>query len=268
MFLKWNGLAFDFEKRGISILDHRIDHALCQLDAIITNWPRVTYRDIAKFLGQLNSMHPVLAGMATLRSKMVQTFVNIRHFHNYDWNAYISAESSRLFEKAFNELNFWKESLRLLNFRPFEIRAPSCCGWVDASNHAIGGVLVRLREVGDHGVPVTMDNWLLDGAGLLPRIRNCARLQVDVEERVPSIITAHDLDPAVVRDMYVVHRNLTVIEKVADSNERELLAAIELITACAELLRNSVFMLHFDNLNAAIICSKGSSKYRPHSLAF
>jgi hypothetical protein len=34
----------------------------------------------------------------------------------------------------------------------------------------------------------TVRNWLLDGAGLLPllQVRNCASLQVDLGEQVPS----------------------------------------------------------------------------------
>jgi len=130
----------------------------------------------------------------------------------------------------------------------------------------VGGVLARLRTPAG-AVPVTMDNWLLDGAGLLPRIHNCAKLQVDVGERGPTLVTEHDLDPAVVHDLTVVHRNLTYLERVTDSNERELLGAIELLTTCLDMLRNRRLTLHFDNLNAAVICEKGSPKFRLHAYA-
>jgi len=54
-------------------------------------------------------------------------------------------------------------------------------GWVDRhSGHAVGGVLVKLISGCSGMMPVTTDYWLLDGAGVLPRIHNCAKLQVDV----------------------------------------------------------------------------------------
>jgi RNase H-like domain found in reverse transcriptase len=260
--VSWNGLVFDFENRGIAAMAHRIARIKESLSTLLVNWPKVTFRDVAQFLGQLNSLHPVLEGLATLRSKMLQTIVNIRHFHGYNWEAVIVVNSPPLLSKAKYELQYWLVNIDAKNFRLFEAQVPSCCGWVDASDHAIGGVLVRLAQPVAANIPVTMDNWLLDGAGLLPKIRNCASLQVGGEEQVPSLVTSHDLDPAVVRDMYIVHRNLQYIEMAVDSNERELLAAVELISACAELLQNSSFTLHFDNMNAAIICAKESSKFR------
>jgi hypothetical protein len=47
-----------------------------------------------------------------------------------------------------------------------------------------------------------------------------------------------------------------------DSNERELLAAVELLIGCLCLLRGCKLTLHFDNMNAALICEKGSPKFR------
>jgi len=262
----WNGLIFDFEGKKMAVMDHRISYIKQTLRELLLSWPKVTYRDLAKFLGQLNSMHPVLKGLATLHSKMIQIFVNIRHFNDYKWEGRIWADTQNLYELAYKELVFWNRNLDALNVRMFFEKVPNCCGWVDASGHAVGGVLVRLAQSGGV-VPVTMDNWLLDGAGLLPRIRNCASLQVGGREQGPTRVTDHDLDPAVVKDMFVIHRNLTLLESVTDSNERELMAAVEMLTACGGLLRNGVFTLHFDNINAAIICEKGSSKFRLHFYA-
>jgi len=64
-------------------------------------------------------------------------------------------------------------------------------------------------------------------------------------------MTDHDLDPAVVKDLFYVHRNLTYAERATDSNERELIAAVELILGCLQYIKNSIFTLHFDNMNAA-----------------
>jgi len=65
--IAWNGLTFDFCKGGISVMDHRMQHALQKIDELIDKWPQVTFREVSQFLGQLNSMHPVLTGICTLR---------------------------------------------------------------------------------------------------------------------------------------------------------------------------------------------------------
>jgi hypothetical protein len=91
----------------------------------------------------------------------------------------------------------------------FKEPTPSCVGWVDASDHAIGGVLAELNSTGTRQATVTMDNWVLDGAGVLPYIRNAVKMQVDEFPTRPRIVTDHDLDPDTVKNLYLVHRNLT-----------------------------------------------------------
>ncbi len=83
---------------------------------------------------------------------------------------------------------------------------------------------------------------MLDGAGVLPFIRNAAKMQVDKFPTCPRIVTNHDLDPDTVKNLYLVDRNLTYAEQAMDSNERELLASVELLLGCASILRNTVFM--------------------------
>jgi hypothetical protein len=265
--IHWNGLIFNFEKLGIEIMNHRMQHTLEKIDYLIKKWPNVTFRELSQFLGQLNSMHPVLQGRATLRTKCVQTFVNIKYYHEYSWEKEITSDFQGLFVKAKEEIIFWKENIERLNFRPFVPKDPRYVGWVDASGHAVGGILVQLKTDGGRPIPITMDNWVLDGAGVLPRIPNCAKLQVDGFPVSPRIVKNHDLDPGVVETLYVIHRNLTYAEKASDSNERELLAAVELLFSCANFLKNNAITLHFDNLNAATIVEKGSSKFRLQSYA-
>ncbi len=265
--VQWNGLLFDFERFGIAVLNHRIEHTREKASYLLSNWPAVTFREVSQFLGQLNSMHPVLKGLSTLRSKYLQTFVNIRHFKNMSWDRKIVTDFPELFEKAKEEILFWNENLINLNFRPFLEKDPICMGWVDASDYAVGGVLARLKPGGGAPTPVTMDNWVLDGAGVLPKIRNCARVQVDDFPSKPKLVTDHDLDPRGVKDLYIVHRNLSYAERAVDSNERELLAAVELILSCVKLLENCIFTLHFDNINAATVLEKGSGKFRLQNYA-
>jgi hypothetical protein len=237
---------------------------------LLQNWHKVSFREVSQFLGQINSinsMHPVLQGVATLRSKFLQTFINIRHFHNLSWEKPNESDFNELFGKGKNELVFWKENILHLNFRAFDDPDPSCIGWVDASYHAVGEILIKIIHGASRPMPVTMDYWVLDGAGVLPIIRNCARLQIDDIPTRPRIVTDHDLDPDLVEKIYFVHRNLTYAEQAMDSNERELLAAVELLLGCVNFLQNNVFTLHFDNMNEAMILGKGSSKFRLQNYA-
>jgi hypothetical protein len=241
-------------------------HTFEKIEQLIQKWPDVTFREVSQFLGQINSMHPVLKGLAMIRSKMLQTFINIRHFRELSWESKITSEFPGLFEKGKEELVYWKANIHKLNFRLFKEPDPHCLGWVDASDYAVGGYLACIAAGGCMPMPVTLDNWVLDGAGVLPKVRNCASLQVD-GIKMPVRITDHDLDPAVVKDLFYVHRNLTYAERATDSNERELIAAVELILGCLQYIKNSNFTLHFDNMNAAGVLEKGSSKFRLQNYA-
>jgi hypothetical protein len=174
------------------------------------------------------------------------------------------ADFDVVFGVAKRELIFWIENLRNKNCRKIIPPVPDVVAWVDASDFAIAGIAAKIER--DANIPVTVDNWLLDSNRAYRRLSNCAQLQVanlpwsagkEIDTR-----DEFDLDPLKVQKMYYCHRNLKYYERVTDSNERELLAAVNLLESCCKMVRNSVVTLHFDNTNAAIICKKGSSKIR------
>ncbi len=65
----------------------------------------------------------------------------------------------------------------------------------------VGGILVMFKSGGCEPMPV----MILDGAGVLPKINNCARLQVDGFAKEVRRATDQDLDQEGVTDLYVVH---------------------------------------------------------------
>ena len=69
-----------------------------------------------------------------------------------------------------------------------------------------------------------------------------------------------DLNLNLVQKEFISHRNLTDVEKATDSNKRELIAACHLLDSCASHCRGNVVLIYLDNMNAATICVKGSSK--------
>ena len=83
----------------------------------------------------------------------------------------------------------------------------------------------------------------------------------------PVIRDKYDLDPSLVENYQFVHKMLDEDQKVTDSNEREMIGARELIVGSQKIIKNSNFVLHLENINAAIIFSKGSSKFRLHKYA-
>jgi len=264
--LAWNGLQFDFVQMGIRILEKRIRLTTECIMCLLALWPKVTFRQIAKVVGQLGSMHPVMRGITQIRTKMLQTFVNIRHYKNLSWEGLIVADYPPLFLEAKKELRFWLDHILNKNFRPFQEQAAQVIAWVDASDVAIGGFAARLLADMPSTVPLTADNWLLDGGGALRRLHSSVTLQADVvpwqEPPHVQVRDMADLNPALVRKTFFVHRNLDYAERAVDSNERELLAAVQLLRSCGRYWSGLTVTLYFDNMNAAIITTKGSQKPR------
>jgi hypothetical protein len=260
----WNGLNFDFEKRGISILPRRLESMLAHATGLQMVWPAVSFREISKLVGQLMSMHPVLQGVEQLKTRKLQSIVNIKHYKGCSWDATIRADYEPLIVLAQEEIRFWIANIHRKNFRPFEITPKNCVAWVDASDYAIAGLAANIDSTSS--VPVTMDNWLLDPNLAYRRLRNRAELQVDYlpwSMRTFTVVRDEfDLDPHKVNKLVITHRNLQYYERVVDSNERELKAALLLLQSCGTMFANRSMTLHFDNHNAAIICTKGSLKIR------
>jgi hypothetical protein len=66
-------------------------------------------------------------------------------------------------------------------------------GLADASGHAVGGALIKSWRWCP--MPVTMNNLVLGGDRVQPRIHNCANCKSLFDPVSPRIVTNHDLDP-------------------------------------------------------------------------
>ena len=266
--IEWLGLSFDYVKQQIYIKEKRICKLEDYLLFCLTEWPKVSFRNVSKLVGLIIAMMPVLCDFCLLHTRKLQTFVNIRNFHGYDWDCMIKCEFSPLFQFAKNEIIFWLENLRKVNFRNFHDCIPTVFGWVDASDFALGGVFFEFKKECNFFRPFTAN-------GLLKRHIGLATIDEsqhwDVRKMCQNLSKTEDLN-VISRDFNVdlknvvnytfVHRQFNAMEQDMDSNERELLAARQLISGSVKLLKNKSVTLHFDNLNASIICKKGSTKYR------
>jgi Reverse transcriptase (RNA-dependent DNA polymerase) len=173
--IDWNGLTFDFNRKGLLIKQARIDNALLCLTQIEKDWPKVTFRDVARCTGKLNSRYPVLTEKVQIRLKMLQTIVNIRHFKNLGWDDVINVDYIPLYFHAYDEIQYWLSNLVQLNFRPFLPVRPDWVCWTDASDVAIGGCFTKM-PVKNSVVPVTVDNVLLNPDLVFGELRRCVAL--------------------------------------------------------------------------------------------
>jgi Reverse transcriptase (RNA-dependent DNA polymerase) len=268
--LDWNGLRFDFGAGGIAILPDRIDKLFEQLNELLHQWPDVTYRDLARLVGRIMSMAPVFGGLVQIRTKMSQTFVNIRHFNEYDWDTKIFSNFGPLYTETFAEFLFWKDYIHSNNFTSFRHKAIHWTGWTDASSHAVAGIALEHEGPTFIG-PLTADNLLINPQTNKFVLNYYKRLNTEILpwSGIQNMVRRDrfDVDPAQVANLKIVRRSLTEREKKTDSNERELLAIVHLLQSLLPKFRGKSVKLHVDNANAADIIMTGSNKPRLHFYA-
>ena len=226
--IDWNGLTFNFHDKVLKIMPHRISATLATLQNALDSWPALTFREVARAVGKIVSLKPVYGGLVQIRTKMLQTFVNIRHFQNLGWDQLIRADYGPLYTEAYDEILFCQNFLATHNTRKFIQPAPTWLAWTDASEVAIAGFAVELAGI--HPPCFSADNWLLADRDRYTVTRHCASLQMDALpwSGVTNMVyrDKHDLNPAQVVWSLICHRNLQLTEKVMDSNARELIAII------------------------------------------
>ena len=271
--VQWIGLKWDFELGGISIMKQRILKCKARADLLLEMWPNVLFREVSRFVGQLNSMHAVLEGRCQLRSRFLQMIINTRNFFDCSWDKIIFSDNSKLFDYAKNEICFWIYHIEKINFRPFISPPPNCFAWTDASGYAAGGIACKIKDeiIGSYR-PKTADNLLIPITGMsgLGVLKDCAQWQVDgVPKSLQSSMVRdqYDLNPSLIEEFKFVHYMFDSFQKQVDSNEREMIGAREVIIGSKDIIKNSNISLHLDNINAAIIFEKGSSKFRLHKYA-
>jgi hypothetical protein len=253
------------DQKAVSILPLRIQHFTEHASLILSKWPDITNRDLARVIGRIISLSPVFDGITQIKTKMCQTFLNIRHYRNLDWDAKIYADFGPLYADALDEIKFWLTHVATHNLKYFLQQPVTISCWTDASAHAIAGLAIpHVRPLTIK--PITIDNILI-GADMRHRVMvYYDTIQADkfpwsgIDKCV--FRDNFDVNPAQVDKIAVAYRQLTRKETFLDSNERELLAAQYLILSLLPMLKGNSIMLYTDNLNAAGILEHGSNKPR------
>ena len=258
--LSWNGLYWNLCDKKLQIMERRITNFLEHLQFILNSWPLVSFRTLSKLIGMLISMYPVFCGKEQLFTRYLQTFINIRNYHELDWDSMIKSDFKELFSKAKFELEFWLQNIKKFNERSFFVKAPIVLAWSDASSYAIGGIAIKMCvssnrkifQIDDCLQVVQGDSaksWHVD---LVHRAMNFAKKWPEFKE---------------CKDYTFYHRMLFLDEKELDSNERELKAVKGLLYGSKNLISNCSVTLHVDNETVESVIRKGSSKIRLHKYA-
>jgi hypothetical protein len=106
-------------------------------------------------------MYPVLGQKVQIKTKMLQTIVNIRNYKNSSWDDIIDVDFVPLYFHAFAELEYLLLNVEKKNFRPFVDPVSKFVCWTDALDVAAGGCIIPMK-FNQAQVPVTLDNILLN----------------------------------------------------------------------------------------------------------
>ena len=257
--LDWNGLSWDFDRKILKIIPRRIKKVLDFGVKFCNEWPNVTFRQVSKFVGMINSLAPVFNGKEQIYTRFLQTFINIRNFNSLEWDSKIKSDFSPLFDKAKEEIDFLIENIDIFNIRPFKEKRPTILGWSDSSGYAIGGVFIKPNEKSLRKI------FMIDHYAEQLLQDNSAQIwHVDFVERALKMANNKD---HLLKDFTFFHRMLTEREKSFDSNEREIIGVKELFLGSLNFLKNSRIIMHVDNENVEKIVKKGSGKIRLHNHA-
>ena len=101
---------------------------------MLFKWPSVTFREVSRCLGRILPFHPVFGGSAQLRSRMLQTIVNIQNYKNLGWDTNIVVDYAPLLIMAQDELKFWGHFAVSGNLKSFSPPPHDLVLWSDASN--------------------------------------------------------------------------------------------------------------------------------------
>ena len=255
--LDWNGYTWDFKKGIFYVKSRRVTDFTFLLSETLKVWPRVTYRTVSKIVGTVNSMAPVFNGKEQLKSRFLQSIINIRHSKNYKWDDNIRTNISDIIHTAHSELLFWLHNIDLYNTRVFKPQIPTREGWVDASSYAQGGLILEWNN--DRFVKALSIDSISQIKEKYKERNNIYELTKTVQETL--------FRKGTVKNIEIYYEKFTVSQQSKDSNERELLSAFNILYSTRHFLKNQMLTLHLDNQCAVSTILKGSGKLRLHKYA-
>ena len=140
MFLEWTGLVWNGHEYHISIPQRRINDLFAEISRVSNHLPCCTARSIAKLVGKIISMMPVIGNVARLMTRNLYELIQNR----ISWDNVFKIQEGHY---AFDEIFFWKDTVVNLNRRYLlQSTLPETVMFSDASGVAAGAYSVNLRD--------------------------------------------------------------------------------------------------------------------------
>ena len=134
--IEWTGIVWNGEEYAISIPDRRISDLFSEIGSILKHLPNSSARKLAKLVGKVISLMPVIGNVARLMTRHLYKLIQNR----VSWDRDLFIYDSQVLDEIF----FWKESVTSLNKRLlFASVFPENIIFSDASNIAAGAYSVH-----------------------------------------------------------------------------------------------------------------------------
>ena len=130
--IDWLGMTWNSDKGTLKIIQRRIDDTVECINEILHSLPRVTARQLARFVGKVISLKPVVGYAVQLRTR----FSSIVIAERVHWDKVFMLDVD---SEVGKELLFWKENVNELNCRfLFHYSLPQVIVYSDASATGCG----------------------------------------------------------------------------------------------------------------------------------
>ena len=110
--IEWLGIVWDAKHFSIKIPDRRINDTLRYLAEIISVFPKISARDLARVVGKIISMSPVLGNVCNIMTR----FCSMKIANRDSWDEILKITDSEN-DTIYRELLFWSKNINSKNMR-------------------------------------------------------------------------------------------------------------------------------------------------------
>ena len=138
--LEWLGMVWNSVEYSISITGRRIDDTMASLENILILFPFFSARNLARVIGKIMSMYPVIGDLTCLMSRFSYIEIDNRN----SWDSLLKRD---FLDTVHTELQFWFKNLISLNKKSLvSPRLTKRIVYSDASSTAAGAYIVDLDD--------------------------------------------------------------------------------------------------------------------------
>ena len=138
--IEWLGITWDSKHFSISVPPRRIENTVSCLQSVTSHFPKVTARELAKVVGKIISMTPVMGNICNIMTR----FSSIEIATRQSWDSKLAFKFQN---EVLNELNFWIRCIHSENIKMLRhTKKKSVLVYSDASNIASGAYTLEMNS--------------------------------------------------------------------------------------------------------------------------